>query len=89
MSLLKCATSLEAKYITREMHEGTYGNHAGGQKALRQGYYWLTMKTNDMEYACKGDKGQRFAPISKAHPKELRSMTSPWPFTVWGIDLIG
>ena len=43
MPLLKCATPSEVKYITREIHEGTCGNHAGGQslafKALRQGYY--------------------------------------------------
>ena len=31
MPLLKCATPLEAKYSMREIHEGTYGNHAGGQ----------------------------------------------------------
>ena len=28
-------------------------------------------------------------PISKAQSEELTSMTSPWPFAVWGIDLIG
>ena len=26
--------------------------------------------------------------MSKAHLEELTSMTSPWPFAVWGIDLI-
>ena len=30
MTLLKCATSLEEKYIMREIHKGTCGNHAGG-----------------------------------------------------------
>ena len=77
----------------REIHEGTCGNHAEGQslvfKALRQCYYWPTMKTDYMEYAHKCDKCQRFAPISKAHLEELMSMNSPWPFSVWGIDLIG
>ena len=60
MPLLKCVTLLEAKYIMREIHEGTCGNHAEGQslvfKALRQGYYWFTMKTDCMEYAHKCDK---------------------------------
>ena len=41
-----------------------------------------------MEYARKCDKCQQFVPISKAHMKELTSMTSPWPFAIWGIDLI-
>ena len=43
MPLLKCATPSEAKYIMREIHEGTCGIHTGAQslafKALRQGYY--------------------------------------------------
>ena len=30
MSLLKCATPLEADYITREIQEGICGNHTGG-----------------------------------------------------------
>ena len=30
MPLLKCVTLSEAKYITREIHESTCGNHARG-----------------------------------------------------------
>ena len=26
--------------------------------------------------------------MSKAHPEELTTMISPWPFIIWGIDLI-
>ena len=48
MPLLKCVTPSYEKYIIREIHDGTRGNHARGQslafKALRQGYYWPTMK---------------------------------------------
>ena len=62
MPFLKCASPLEVKYNMREIHDGTCGNHAGGQclafKALRQGYYWLTMNMDCMEYACKCDKCQ-------------------------------
>ena len=42
-----------------------------------------------MEFTEKCDKCQRFAPISKAHPEALTMITSPWPYVVWGIDLIG
>ena len=76
----------------REIHEGICGNHARGQslafKALRQGYYWPIMKADYMEFAKKCDKCQHFAPVLKAHLKELTIMTSPWPFAVWGIKLI-
>ena len=42
-----------------------------------------------MNYVKKCDKCQRFADIPRAPPVELTIMTSPWPFAVWGIDLIG
>ena len=89
----KSVTPSKAKHIMRKIHKGICGNHAGGQSlafnALGQGYYWPTMKTNCMEYACKCHKCQQFAPISKAHMEELTSMTSPWQFVVWEINLIG
>ena len=72
MSLLRCMTPSEADYIIREIHEGIFGNHIGGQslafKALRQGYYWPSMKSDCMEYTKKCDKYQRFTLVSKAHP---------------------
>ena len=76
----------------REIYEGTCGNQAWGQslalKALREGYYSPTMNVNCIKYGRKCDKCQWFSPISKAHTEELTSMTNPWPFGVWGIDLI-
>ena len=47
------------------------------------------MNKDSLEYAKKCDKCQRFANIPRAAPNELTLMTSPWPFAVWGIDLIG
>ena len=93
MPLLKCILAKEVKNIMWEIDKGTCENHNGGQslvfKAPRQGYYCTTMKADCMEYAQRCDMCQRFSPMSKAHPKELISMTNPWSFVVWGIDLIG
>ena len=47
------------------------------------------MKTDAFNYVKKCDTCQRFADIPKVPPVELTTMTSPWPFSVWGIDLIG
>ena len=62
MPLLICGTPSKVKYIMREIHEGTSRNHAEGQSiafnAIRQGYYWLTIKTDCMEYTHKCDKCQ-------------------------------
>ena len=32
---------------------------------------------------------QKQVNLSHVPPSELYSMTSPWPFSVWGIDVIG
>ena len=47
------------------------------------------MKVDYMEYARKCDKCQQFSLVLKAHPDELISMTNPWSFIVWRINLIG
>ena len=75
------------------MHEGFCGDHAGGQslskKILRQGFFWPTMNEDSMEYVKRCDKCQRFSKVPRAPPNLLKQMQSPWPFAVWGIDLIG
>ena len=93
MPLLRCVTPPEAKKIIEEIHEGFCGDHTGGhslsKKIIRQGYFWPTIKTDSFEYVKKCDKCQRFATIPRAPPSKLTMLTSPWPFAVWGIDLIG
>ena len=42
-----------------------------------------------MNYAQRGARCQRFAKIPRAPANEITQMVSPWPFAVWGIDLIG
>ena len=41
------------------------------------------------DYITICDKGQRHGDMHIAPPAELTSLTSPWPFTWWGIDLLG
>ena len=84
--LLKCVDLEEGNYILQEIHEGICDNHAGGQslahKALRQGYFWPTLKTDAMAFMRKSDKCQRFSNIPRSHPKKLPSMVLPWLFAI-------
>ena len=61
---LKCLRLDESDYVLREIHEGICRNHLGtrtiAQKALRQGYYWLTMHEDAMELVKRCDRCQRF-----------------------------
>ena len=47
------------------------------------------MKIDAMNFARKCNKSQRFYNILISHPEKLTSMASPWPFAIWGIDLMG
>ena len=91
--LPKCVDLEKGNYILQEIHEGICGNQVGWQsvayKALRQGYFWSTMKADAMNFVRKCDKCQRFSSIPRSHPEKLTLMASPWPFAVQGIDLIG
>ena len=47
------------------------------------------MKTNYVDYVKSCHDCQTHANLNNVPPSELYSMTSPWPFSVWGIDVIG
>jgi hypothetical protein len=58
-------------------------------KAVRAGFYWPNMYKESMEIVRYCDKCQRFANITKQPPEELTAIFSPWPFSQWGVDIVG
>ena len=56
---------------------------------LRQGYYWLNMQKDAVEYVRVCDSCQRHAPTQRLPTTELTSLISPWSFEQWGIDILG
>jgi hypothetical protein len=90
--LLKCIEEDKVDYILREIHEGINSQHLGGRslarKALRAGYYWPTVQHDSKEHVKKCDKCQRHADMHLAPPNELKSLSSPWPFAWWGMDIL-
>ena len=93
MPYLKCLTIEYGHYVLAELYEGICGNHPDGRtlahKAHTQGYYWPTMRSNAADYVRKDDRCQRLAPVLRSLAQGLISITSPWPFTQWGIDIVG
>ena len=57
--LLKCLRPTEAAFVLQEIYEGLYGNHVGAKMlaymALRQGYYWETMRADAVDFMKKCD----------------------------------
>ena len=90
---LKCLTPEQGQYVLAELHEGICGNHPGGRtlahRAHAQGYYWLTMRADAASYTKKCDRCQWLTPILKSPVQDLISISSPWPFARWGIDIVG
>ncbi|XP_038699645.1 uncharacterized protein LOC119996937 [Tripterygium wilfordii] len=91
--LLRCVDTDGAKQIMEDIHEGICGTHAGGysmaRKILRAGYYWLTMERDCINYAIRCHKCQIYADKTHVPVNPLRVLAAPWPFSMWGIDVIG
>ena len=86
-SLLKCVDLERGNCILQEIYEEIC-RQSLAYKGSRQGYFRPTMKTDAMNITRKCDNCKRFSSINRSHPEKLTSMTSPWSFTVWRIDLI-
>ncbi|WRX22822.1 Ribonuclease H domain - like 10 [Theobroma cacao] len=91
--LLRCVDSAEARRIVKKVHERICGTHASGHKLARQvmraGYYWLTLETDCIDFARKCHKCQIYADRIHILANSLHVLTSPWPFSMWGMDVIG
>ena len=90
--ILKCIVGQDADYVLREVHEGVCGNHIGARalagKVLRQGYCWPTMLKDAIDLVRKCKICQEHAKISHLPSEPLTSVTSPWPFQQWGLDIL-
>ena len=91
--ILKCIAGKDTEYVLREVHEGICGNHIGARalagKVLRQGYYWPTILKDATDLVKKCRICQEHAKISRLPSEPLTSITSPWPFEQWGLDILG
>ena len=89
---LKCIAGADTEYVLREVHEGICGNHIGARtlagKVLRQGYYWPTMLKDETDLVKRCRICQEHAKISRLPSEPLTSITSPWPFQQWGVDIL-
>ena len=75
------------------MHAELMGAHANGpflaQKIMRADYYWLTMERDCIRHVQMCHKCQMYQNCKNAPPQYLHNMASPWPFSAWGMDVIG
>ncbi|KAK0572613.1 hypothetical protein LWI29_034271 [Acer saccharum] len=55
----------------------------------QKGFYWLTLFADAKRVAARCEACQKIANNIRQPLELLQSITSPWPFAMWGIDLIG
>ena len=91
MPYLKCLTLDEAMYVLQEIHEGVCGNHSRPRslagKTVRADYLWPTMQKDVAELVKKCDKCPWFSNVQHILGELLTSISSPWLFSTWGIDI--
>jgi hypothetical protein len=92
-TLLRCLNENEIEQALKEIHEGICATHANGHTMAKQiqrsGYFWLTMERDCIDYVRKCHKCQIYGDRINAPPTPLFNMISPWPFDMWGLDVIG
>ncbi|KAL2230407.1 UNVERIFIED_CONTAM: Gag-Pol polyprotein [Sesamum indicum] len=91
--LLKCLDDPQARYVLREIHEGSCGNHSGArslaQKVTRQGYFWPTLMKDCKDFVRRCEKCQKFASQIHTHAVPMTPVSVTCPFNQWGIDILG
>ncbi|XP_070009783.1 uncharacterized protein [Nicotiana sylvestris] len=62
LGLLRCVDAKEASKLLKEIHAGTCGPHMNdivlSKKILKDGYFWMTMETNCIQYVQKSHQCQ-------------------------------
>ena len=91
--LLLCLDCISIDRVMREVHAGVCGPHMEGhmlaRKIIRTSYFWLTMETNCCQFVLRCPECQIHGDLIHVPPSKLHALTSPWPFSIWGINIIG
>ncbi|XP_027362569.1 uncharacterized protein LOC113870170 [Abrus precatorius] len=91
--MLKCLDDDQANYVIREIHESICGTHSDGRtmaaKVLSAGYYWPTITQDCHLFVKQYIPCQQHGPHLHQHADTVRHISSPWPFAIWEMDLLG
>ncbi|RDY04168.1 Gypsy retrotransposon integrase-like protein 1, partial [Mucuna pruriens] len=77
----------------KEVYRGAFSTHANGhalaRKIIQARYYWSKMESDCYEYVKRCMKCQMYVNNIHMAPAILHNLTSPWPFSMWELDMIG
>lgn len=91
--LMKCILIFVGQDLLRKIHGGICGAHNSVRtligKAFRHGFYWPTAKQDAIEIVRTYEHCQLFQKQTTMHAEPLHTIPLSWPFTIWGIDILG
>ncbi|KAM2566229.1 hypothetical protein TB1_008765 [Malus domestica] len=91
--LLLCLGPQEVAQVITEVHEGICRAHQSGRKMRwllrRHGYFWPSILKDCIEFARGCIQCQIHGSIQRVMAESLHSVTKPWPFRGWAMDVIG
>uniref|UniRef100_A0A2N9G920 RNA-directed DNA polymerase n=1 Tax=Fagus sylvatica TaxID=28930 RepID=A0A2N9G920_FAGSY len=93
-TLLRCVDAEEANRLIQEMHAGLMGAHANGPFLASEDYEsWLLLVDNGEGLHQTCPDVPQMPDVSeqqeRTSPSIFHTMASPWPFSAWGMDVIG
>jgi hypothetical protein len=56
---------------------------------MRAGFYWPNLHDDAARHVRTCDKCQRYSNLHHAPGEPLKSVLPPWPFYMWGVDILG
>jgi transposase InsO family protein len=89
----RCIPIPQVRELLRDIHAGVCGHHAVSRtlvgNTFHQGFYWPTAvaDTNEVMRTCEGC--QFYARKTNLPAHALQTIPITWPFTVWGLDIVG
>jgi hypothetical protein len=91
--LQRCIPIPQGRELIRDIHTGVCGHHAAPRtlvgNAFRQGFYWPTAVADASEVVRTCEGCQFYARKTNLLAHALQIFPVTWPFTVWGLDIIG
>jgi hypothetical protein len=91
--LQRCVPIPQGHELLRDIHAGVCGHHAAPRtlmgNAFRQGFYWPTAVVDASKIVRTCEGCQFYARKSNLPAHVLQTIPITWPFTVWGLDIVG
>jgi hypothetical protein len=91
--LQRCIPIPQGRELLRDIHAGVCGHHEAPRtlvgNAFRQGFYWSTAVVDASEVVRTCEGCQFYARKTNLPAHALQTIPITWPFTVWGLDIVG